>query len=506
MSTLIPKFEQTGSTTINRPINLKLQEFVSVKDFGATGDGTTDDSAAIQAAINAVISAQSTNPPTGMNPASIYFPAGSYKISTTIDATGILLLFGNSRGSAKILSYVTPTFNCGQSTSFLNLFFSKQTGGSTALTYASGAYLAQIDNCGFTSYTIGIDFQGSYGTTKTLVQQCSFDSNTTAIKVQGTSTTLSVKNNQFNTGTTAINCANCFNFEITGNNFEDYTTPIIINTQLVNSLISANWFEKAAAGSVTPFTDNTASPGYFTINTFVGNRFVSTNTPNYGTASLIFDNGILQINPASLSNPASGIKYTVSSITPLSANAAASTSPFDYTITTQNAVASQTSRGGDFIFDLGTGSNGQPYGSPRPKTDNTSNLGSASYRWATVYAATGTINTSDANQKTDIVDISDVEKRVAVKLKSSIKRFKFINGKRYHFGTIAQDVKTAFESEGLKAEEYGLFCSDTWYTDQNGDVYESNLDSKNTLIPNLTTHTQLGIRYDELFAFIISAL
>ena len=119
-----------------------------------------------------------------------------------------------------------------------------------------------------------------------------------------------------------------------------------------------------------------------------------------------------------------------------------------------------------------------------PGIDNTKNIGSAAKRWATIYAATGTINTSDVNQKTDIVDISDVEKRVAVKLKSAMKRFKFKDGKRYHFGTIAQDVKAAFESESLVAEEYGVFCSDVL---EDGTV-------------------QLGIRYDELFAFIISAL
>lgn len=124
----------------------------------------------------------------------------------------------------------------------------------------------------------------------------------------------------------------------------------------------------------------------------------------------------------------------------------------------------------------------------RPGADGTANCGSASFRWNTVFAANATINTSDANEKKEIVDISDVEKRVAVKLKSSMKRFKFKDGNRYHFGTIAQDVKAAFESEGLIAEEYGVFCSDTW-TNEDG-----------------TEQTRLGIRYDELFAFIISTL
>ena len=46
MTTLIPKFQQNGIGAVNRAINLKLAESVSIKDFGAVGDGVTNDTAA----------------------------------------------------------------------------------------------------------------------------------------------------------------------------------------------------------------------------------------------------------------------------------------------------------------------------------------------------------------------------------------------------------------------------------------------------------------------------
>jgi hypothetical protein len=65
-----PPFTGSVPTTVC----LKLAQIVSVKDFGAVGNGVVDDSAAIQAAIDAVNTGGGGK---------IYFPQGKYNIGTT---------------------------------------------------------------------------------------------------------------------------------------------------------------------------------------------------------------------------------------------------------------------------------------------------------------------------------------------------------------------------------------------------------------------------------------
>jgi len=69
-------FTQAGSGATQTTVNAKLQEFVSVKDFGAVGDGGTDDTSAIQAAIDAVSTAGG-----GV----VTIPRGTYKVTSSID-------------------------------------------------------------------------------------------------------------------------------------------------------------------------------------------------------------------------------------------------------------------------------------------------------------------------------------------------------------------------------------------------------------------------------------
>lgn len=67
---------QSGLNAVARTVASKLQDTISVKDFGATGDDSTNDRAAIQAAITAVATAGGGN---------VIVPYGIYRVGSGLD-------------------------------------------------------------------------------------------------------------------------------------------------------------------------------------------------------------------------------------------------------------------------------------------------------------------------------------------------------------------------------------------------------------------------------------
>jgi Pectate lyase superfamily protein len=63
-------FSPQGVGAVERTVQSKLQGFVDVQDFGAIGDGVADDTAAVQAALDAHLS--------------VFLPEGDYKITDTL--------------------------------------------------------------------------------------------------------------------------------------------------------------------------------------------------------------------------------------------------------------------------------------------------------------------------------------------------------------------------------------------------------------------------------------
>lgn len=72
-------FTRTETGAAATLVSTKLQEMASVKDFGATGDGVTDDTAAINAATLAMVTLGKA----------LFFPAGTYLATELIARTGM---------------------------------------------------------------------------------------------------------------------------------------------------------------------------------------------------------------------------------------------------------------------------------------------------------------------------------------------------------------------------------------------------------------------------------
>jgi len=136
-----------------------------------------------------------------------------------------------------------------------------------------------------------------------------------------------------------------------------------------------------------------------------------------------------------------------------------------------------------------------------PRADNRYGLGTGSRRWEVLYVATGVIRTSDERAKQQSGPIDAKVLKAWAKVKWS--QYKFNNAveqrgdkARWHFGLMAQQVKEAFESEGLDPFAYGLLCYDEWK-----DEYEDVLgDDGRPTGERILVHpagSRYGLRYEE---------
>ncbi len=168
-------------------------------------------------------------------------------------------------------------------------------------------------------------------------------------------------------------------------------------------------------------------------------------------------------------------------------------------------------------------------------TDNTIDLGSAAQRYRQVFAANGTINTSDAAEKTVRGPLTAAELRVAKALSGLIRVFQWNDAvaekgedARLHLGPTAQAVQAAFEAEGLDGFRYGVLCLDEW-DDEYEAVFESvevpaivmEADGQDGEHPVETTEigerptgetvlvraagSRMGLRYDQLAMWMAAA-
>ena len=476
---------------------------ISVLDFGASNDGTN--AAATTAAIQAAFDYAKTN----SNVQCIDFPAGTYAVNAQINILGStsfakgLLINGNK--SQIVASHNGIIFNCDSTTSpgsriYLTINSLTISGPGSSYTssigaqlygagyyfndvviyncykalYGHGCLISNFINCTFTYSVYGIFFDSNspFSPNDINFTKCNIIQNDRAIKFT-----------DFDYGVVTFTAC-----EIEANNSSGNATDGVAVSEFsvageVN-LIGCHF--EANPGQQNLYYN---SPGGRHLN-IIGNKII----PGDASGSCVYvDYGELFVS-------GSHIQQNVGGNIVLTANTGSALVVGD----TAGSITGTLSKlvrikSGGFIvgnsrYDTANGTlyfNRTAGIGVEPGTDNTDTLGSAALRWSTVYAATGTINTSDASLKQQVRILSNAEKTVAKQLKSLIKAFKFNDSvaakgdqARIHVGVIAQEVQAAFAAEGLDANQYAMFCSDQL---DDGSI-------------------RLGVRYEQLLAFVIAAI
>lgn len=113
-------------------------------------------------------------------------------------------------------------------------------------------------------------------------------------------------------------------------------------------------------------------------------------------------------------------------------------------------------------------------------TDNAQTWGTAAKRWSVIYAGTGSINTSDAREKTAVTPLTASEIAAAMDLASSIGTYQWLSAiqakgegdARRHIGMTVQSAISVMTSHGLDPMAYGFICYDSWpdQRDEHGNV------------------------------------
>ena len=155
---------QTGATPnspISRTVQDRLDDRVSVADFGAVGDGTTDDTAAIQRAINQLFlnAVKASAYPAGVaDRVTLDFAPGIYKITGTLYIPSFATLVGagpdktfiSYTGTASAIQFVNDTSTAGNPSTISGTLFNTQPrniciDGLTVITNTSNQIALQLD-------------------------------------------------------------------------------------------------------------------------------------------------------------------------------------------------------------------------------------------------------------------------------------------------------------------------------------------------------------------------
>ena len=248
----------TGSTTA-RWLSDRFAETINVRDFGAIGDGVTDDTAAIQAAIDHAASmfSEVSFPPAGdtYTPPIVLIPSGAYRLTNTlnvyvgqtikgssgvaytVEATRLIMdTAGGTVNQNKHIFNVTRTFASVLRSNYAvvtieDIGFWITNPGSTITARGGTAWTvdgsgigdggtgcciyfgeptidARVKRCNFYSVpNAAVYFAGTTGNAE--IHECEFDTSTIGIRAASSDLLLRIHCNEFYSGSFHIHINNC---------------------------------------------------------------------------------------------------------------------------------------------------------------------------------------------------------------------------------------------------------------------------------------------------------
>jgi hypothetical protein len=124
-----------------------------------------------------------------------------------------------------------------------------------------------------------------------------------------------------------------------------------------------------------------------------------------------------------------------------------------------------------------------------PLADNSNDLGRSDSRWDDIYATNGTIQTSDANDKTNI---ENTDLGLSFVSQLTPRKYKYVDGEsnRTHYGLIAQEVKSVLDNNNIDTSDFAAYVE--------GEI----LDISN----QGTGEYKLGLRYSEFISILIKSI
>jgi len=428
----------------------KLQSLtvVSVKQYGAKGDGVTNDSAAFASAVAATAAG------------GVIVCNGNFTLSTNVSAANRnFIVYGVITGAGALTGDgLNITYSNGSPQTSQTPFGTGFTSHDLAISKGVNTHPNTIATSAVVRTATGSGNNGPANADVALMVASSKDSwQTSAVRGEIDGVYVVVRQGQKDDQAGILvdhhkvggDTGGSMGMEISGSFVNNADVPVL-------TLQTGNNFLEAAGG----FSGNT---GYgFWAENQVGAAYAAFHAGNATPGA--FQN---VITAGSSRNPAS-LYYQVDGAGRSRASAGSQALPsYSFVGSTNNGMYLQNTNALGFVTGGGLRYVVDPSGHLLPGNDNTQNLGAALTRMSIIYAGTGTINTSDAREKQDISPISDAVLDAWADVE--FVEYRWVDAvtqkgeaARKHIGLIAQNIYATFQRHGINALEYGLLCYDEW--------------------------------------------